>query len=70
MKGVETFYMVWCPTGPYSPRRRHSNPERATEAAKDMARRHQGEAFFVMRAIGFAQYRGTVWEELEDDIPF
>lgn len=72
MISKERFWIVWCPTGPHSPRNRHQTRREATNEALRLAENHAGQEFFVLEAIGRAQRIDVTWTELDDEvgIPF
>ncbi len=71
MSKPESFYIVWSPTGPSSPRVRHQNYASALKAAEDMSRMHQSQEFFVMCAVSVSKMVNVVTTRLDDDrIPF
>ena len=43
------FYIVWSPEGPTNPRIKHRTSADAQVAASNMARKHVGQTFFVMK---------------------
>lgn len=43
------FYIVWSPEGPTNPRIKHGTSADAQVAASNMARKHVGQTFFVMK---------------------
>ena len=69
---TETFFIVWNPKGPHSPRERHYSQGSAENEARRLALDHPGQDFFVMMAD--ARFRATEPVEVErfctDGIPF
>lgn len=71
MERRNPIYIVWCPTGPYSPRVKHAEHSDALEAAQAMARRHPGEEFIVMQSqVSVRKPPDLVVDYFHDDLPF
>lgn len=70
----DPFWLVWCPTGPHSPRVRIDSEDEATRAAENLARSNPGKEFFVLRAVSRSVKRDVDTERLGDEsdreIPF
>lgn len=68
------FFLVWSPTGPTSPRVRHSTRDEAKQVAESMARTHRGQEFFVVVATDRFVATDVTHTQLvgaaDDDIPF
>ncbi|WP_260581129.1 hypothetical protein [Sphingopyxis sp. PET50] len=68
----ETFFIVWNPKGPHSPRERHYSQSIAEKEARRLALDHPGHDYFVMMAA--VRFRATEPVEIErfatDEIPF
>jgi len=47
---LEAFFIIWCPTGPHSPKHRHVSRGAAVKEAERLARVHPGNEFYVMQA--------------------
>ncbi|MDI9680438.1 hypothetical protein [Burkholderia cenocepacia] len=47
---LEAFFIIWCPTGPYTPKHRHASRDAAVKEAERLARVHAGNEFYVMQA--------------------
>lgn len=70
---MKPFWIVWSPTGPYSPRVTHEKPELAIRAATAMAAMHPGQSFYVMEGRAVARKQDvtlTVADGFEVPIPF
>ena len=50
MNAPHAFWLLWSPTGPTPPRNRHASESEAKRVATDMAVRHPGQEFFVVKA--------------------
>jgi hypothetical protein len=62
-------YIVWGPEGKTNPRITFNNKEDAYYAAKEMARKHIGERFIVMKSV--QSYQIPLHQEIfEEPIPF
>lgn len=73
------FWLIWSPTGPTPPRRRIDTRAEAKRIAEDMAQRHPGQRFYVLRAECVSVKHDVLTVNLgpapvctggDDDIPF
>jgi hypothetical protein len=64
-------FIVWSPQGPTNPKCRFHSEPAARRAAEDMARKHPGQEFFVMKAVGLARQRGVEYVPVVvTEVPF
>lgn len=53
--GLTESYIIWNPQSQLPPTQTFGTPEEAWEVADRMAVQHDGQKFFVMKAIGFSE---------------
>lgn len=68
----QTFWLIWSPTGPTSPKFRHGSEQSATEEAERLARQHHGQLFVVLEAKAARRVDDMVRTTFidESEIPF
>jgi hypothetical protein len=64
LKSVKPF-IVWGPKGSTNPKARFGTEKAAQNAAEDMARKHPGQEFYVMKAVGVARQVGVEYLPVE-----
>ncbi|MBU9317246.1 hypothetical protein L0Z13_11755 [Burkholderia multivorans] len=68
---LEAFFIIWCPTGPHSPKHRHRSRNAAVIEAERLARVHPGNEFYVMQADTMRTVNDMKRVDFEaPDIPF
>lgn len=70
MQTDDVFYMVWSPSGVKPPRRKHGHFESADRAAMDMARKHRGQKFVVLRACRSYEASDLQRTDYVEELPF
>jgi hypothetical protein len=70
---INTFFLVWSPTGSRVPSYRHNTHDGALAEAMRLAREARGAEFFVLAATDHVKFNDVSVTRLlgsEDDIPF
>jgi hypothetical protein len=70
---MDTFFLVWSPTGTSAPSYRHDTRAAALDEAMRLAREKRGMEFFVLAATDHVKFNDVAVTRLlgnEDDIPF
>lgn len=65
-----TFWLVWNPASPKTPRYRHASRESADIEAFRLAREHPDQAFYVMEWVGGTFLKQLKPQEPDNGIPF
>lgn len=70
---MNSFFMVWNPVG-RAPTHRHPDIASAQTEAKRLARANEGHEFYVLAAVGRAQFKVVNYEDIpisaDELIPF
>lgn len=70
---METFFLVWSPTGSRAPSYRHDTRMDALNEAARLAREARGAEFFVLAATDHVKFHDVAITRIlgnEDEIPF
>lgn len=70
---MDTFFLVWSPTGSRSPSYRHETRDGAIAEASRLARASQGAEFFVLAATDHVKFNDVTVTRIlgnDDDVPF
>jgi len=72
MNNRQAFWIVWSPTGPTNPSRRHESASDAERESVRLARTHAGSEFYVMKSESVAKRTDVSVEYLRDEseMPF
>lgn len=69
---MDTFFLVWSPTGSRPPSHRHDTVDSALAEATRLAREARGAEFYVLYATHHLKFNDVAVTQLvnNDDIPF
>ncbi len=72
MNNRSAFWIVWSPTGPSNPSRRHGSANEAERESIRLARQHAGSEFYVMKSESVAKRTDVSVEYMRDEseMPF
>lgn len=64
------FWIVWNPDSTRIPTHRHDYGYKAIAEAQRLAKENVGQQFYVLKAIGKAQVKSSIYTDLQEDVPF